>query len=151
MVLVVTLAVLLLVFFIMRRNSGAAVLAMIAGLAVYNMFGLDLAAQINSWFPDWNLWIIEKAVYFVLVLGFPLLLYTRTGRGGLHGILRLANTIIVAIFLTALLAEPLSEIFSFDDLSRDIATWISSVQGLVVVVGLIGAYLDILFCSSEFS
>ena len=151
MVLVVTLAILLLVFFLLRKNSGAAVLAMIAGLATYNMFGLDLAAQIHGWIPDWNQWVIEKVIYFVLVLGFPLLLYTRTGRGGLHGILRLVHTIVVAIFLTALLAEPLSEIFAFDDLSSDIAAWISGVQGIVVIVGLIGAYLDILFCRSELS
>ena len=151
MVLAVTLAIFLLMFFLLRKNSGAAVLAMIAGLAVYEMFGLDLAAQIFVWFPDWNQWIIEKVIYFVLILGFPLLLYARTGRGGLHGLLRLVHTIVVAIFLTALLAQPLSEIFAFDDLARDIAAWIDSVLGIVIVVGLIGAYLDILFCRSEMS
>ncbi|MCL1840009.1 hypothetical protein FWF89_03410 [Candidatus Saccharibacteria bacterium] len=151
MVIIVTLALLLLIFFLLRRNSGAALLAMIAGLAVYEMFGLDLAAQIHSWMPDWNQWVIEKVVYFVLILGFPMLLYTRTGRGGLHGILRLVHTIAVSIFLTMLLAGPLSEIFDFDDLSRDIANWIDSVRGIVIVIGLIGAYLDILFCRSEVS
>ena len=149
MVLAVTLALFLLVFFLLRRNSGAAVLAMIAGLAVYEMFGLDLAAQIHGWLPDWNQWIIEKVIYFVLILVFPMLLYARTGRGGLKGILRLVHTAAVAIFLTMLLAGPLSEIFNFDELAVDISAQIDSIKGIVIIVGLVGAYLDILFCRSD--
>jgi hypothetical protein len=144
MVIIVTLALLLLAFFFLRKSSSAALLAMIAGLAVFEMFGLDLANQIQIWFPEWDLWIIEKVIYFALILVFPMILYARSGRGGLHGILRLAHTAVIALFLTALLAQPLSEIFAFDDLSRDVATWIGSIQGIVVIVGLIGAYLDIL-------
>jgi len=149
MVLIITLAALLLIFFFLRKNSGAALLAMIAGLATYQLFGLDLAAQINSWFPDWSQWLIEKIIYLALILIFPLLLYSRSARGGLHGILRLAHTVVFALFLTALLAEPLSEIFDFDDLARDLAAWIASVQGIVVIAGLVGAYLDILLGRSE--
>lgn len=150
MVIVVTLAILLLVFFLLRRNSGAALLAMIAGLAVYELFGLDLAAQVHSWMPDWNQWVLEKIIYFLLILVFPMFIYSRSGRGGfLHGILRLVHTVVLSLFLTALLTQPLSEIFDFDDLASDIATWIASFQGLIVIIGLIGAYLDILFFRSE--
>lgn len=149
MIIVVTLALLLLVFFILRKNSGAAILAMIAGLATYEMFGVGFAEQIHSWIPSWDQWVIEKVLYFTFVLVFPMLLYGRSGRGGLHGILRLVQTIVFALFLTALLAQPLSEIFDFDDLSRDIASWINSIQGIVVAAGLAGAYIDILFLRSE--
>ena len=150
MVIIVTLALLLLVFFLLRRNSGAALLAMIAGLAVYELFGVGVAGQFVAWFPDWNQWVLEKIIYFILVLVFPMLLYARSGSGGfLRGILRLVHTVVFALFLTALLAQPLSEIFDFDDLARDIAGWIESIMGWVVVIGLVGAYLDILFFRSE--
>jgi len=145
MVIIVTLALLLFIFFLLRRNSGAAILAMVAGLATYQLFGLDLAAQIHSWLPNWQQWLIEQIIYFILVLIFPLILYGRSGKGSLHGLLRLAHTIVFALFLTALLAQPLAEIFDFDDLARDIATWIASIQGIIIVAGLAGAYLDILF------
>jgi hypothetical protein len=148
MVIIVTLALLLLIFFLLRKNSGPAILAIIAGLATYEMFGLGFAAQIHSW-TDWDQWVIEKVLYFSFVLFLPLLLYARSSRGGLHGILRLAQTIVFALFLTALLAQPLAEIFDFDDIATDIANWIASVQGFVIVAGLIGAYLDILFYRAE--
>jgi hypothetical protein len=151
MAIIVTLALLLLVFFLLRRNAGAAMLAMIAGLATYQLFGVDLAAQIHSWLPNWDQWLIEKIIYFILILFFPLLLYGRSGKGGLRGILRLVHTIVLALFLTSLLAPPLSEIFNFDDLSRDITTWITGAQGCIIIIGLIGAYLDILFSRSETS
>jgi len=148
MAIIVTLALLLLVFFILRKNSGAALLAMIAGLAAYEIFGIGFAAQLHEWIPSWDQWAIEKIIYFVLILIFPILLYSRSGKGGLSGALRLVQAVAFALILTAFLAAPLSEIFSFDSLSRDIASIIIANQGFIVIAGLIGAYLDILFCRS---
>ncbi len=144
MVIIVALAALLLIFFLLRRSSGAALLGIIAGLAVYEMFGLALASQIHTWLPETNLWLTEKIIYLCLILVFPLILYIRTGRSGLYGILRLAHCAVLALILTSLLAAPLSEFFTFDDLSRDIAAQIQNFKGVILIVGLTGAYLDIL-------
>jgi len=149
MAIIVTLALFLLIFFILRKNSGAAILAVIAGLATYKMFGADLAATIHGWTLSMEQWAIDTIIYFALILIFPMLLYFRSGRGGLFGILRLAQTIVFALFLTALLAHPLAEIFNFDELSRTIASAIVSFQGPIVAAGLAGAYIDILFFRSE--
>ncbi len=144
MVIIITLAALLLVFFLLRRSSGAALLAMIAGVAVYEMFGIQLAAQIQTWIPDSDIWLIQKIIYLALILIFPLILYARSGRGGLFGLLRLVHTAVLSLLLTALLADTLSQFFTFDDLSRTIATWIESTKGIFMIIGLLGAYLDIL-------
>ena len=149
MAIIVALALFLLIFFVVRKHFGAALLATIAGLSVYQLFGTGLAAQIHTWAPSWDLFIIEKVIYFALVLVFPLLLYVRSSRGGLFGILRLAEAIIFAVILTSLIAAPLSEILPFDDLSRELATFISSIQGYAVAAGVIGAYLDILLSRSR--
>lgn len=149
MVIIVTLALFLLLFFSLRRNSGSALLAAIAGVAIYEMFGVGFAGQLCSWFPSWDLWWVEKIVYLILVLGFPLLLYFRSSRGGLHGILRLAQAVIFALILTALISGPLAAFFGFDNLSLDIANFIKSIQGYIVAGGAVLAYLDILFCRSS--
>lgn len=149
MIIVVVLALFLLIFFCLRKNSGAAILAAIAGVALYGLFGEGFAAQIHGWMPGWEQWVIEKAIYLVFVLGFPMLIYFRSTRGGLHGILRLVEAALFALILTALISDPLAAFFEFDSLSSDISYWIKSIQGYVVVAGAIGAYLDILLCKSS--
>lgn len=144
MIIIVTLALLLLIFFCIRKHPGAALLAMIAGLATYEIFGINFAAQIHGLVPSWDLAVIERIIYLAFILAFPLLLYFRSDRGGFRGLFRLFESAVFAIILTALIAEPLSEIFAFDSLSRDIANWVITVKGYVIVSGIIGAYLDIL-------
>ncbi|MDR3297962.1 MAG: hypothetical protein LBT19_01110 [Candidatus Nomurabacteria bacterium] len=150
MILAVCLALLALVFFVVRKNVGPALLAVIAGVAVYQMFGVALAGQINTWITGWDLWWIEKILYFLLVLVFPLLLYLRSPRGGRGGILRVVEAGVFAVLLTALLARPLSEIVGFDSLAVDISNWIAGVEGYVVMAGIAFAYLDILFYKREY-
>lgn len=150
MILAVCLALLALVFFAVRKVAGPALLAVIAGVAVYQMFGVDLANQIVTWIPAWDIWWVEKIVYLVLVLVFPLLLYLRSPRGGRGGILRIAEAGVFAILLTALISGPLSAIFGFDTMAMDISNWIAGIQGYIVMAGIIFAYIDILFYRAEY-
>lgn len=145
MVIIVALAFFLLLFFIMKRQVGPAMLAMIAGLSVYALFGADLASFIHGLIDNANLNLIKNLIYVVLVIVFPLLLYIRSNRGGLHGIFRLAESVAFALLLTSLIAGILSEFLPFDTLSRDISSFIESIKGYVVAAGVLLAYLDILF------
>ena len=63
----------------------------------------------------------------------------------MFGILRIAEALVMAALITALLAPAISEWFAFDDLSRNILAWINSVRGIIMMLGVGLAYLDILF------
>lgn len=150
MILAVCLALLGLVFFAVRKVAGPALLAVIAGVAVYQMFGVEFSAQIVTWIPSFDLWWVEKIVYLVLVLVFPLLLYLRSPRGGRGGILRIAEAGVFAILLTALISGQLAAIFGFDTMAMDISGWIAGIKGYIVMAGIIFAYVDILFYRAEY-
>ena len=142
MVLAVVLAALLLCFLLVRHHVGVPFLAMIAGLAVYEHFGAGFAGTINQWMPAVETWMADVGLYVLFVAVVPLLLYFRSGRSGLFGAMRAAESIIFAVMLTALLSGPLVTLFSFDTLSASISSWIEGVRGIILVVGIIFAYVD---------
>ncbi len=142
MVLAVVLAALLLCFLLVRHHVGVPFLAMIAGLAVYEHFGSTFAWFLNQWIPALSVEIAEVGIYVLLVAIAPLVLYLRAGKSGLFGAMRAVESIIFAVMLTALLAGPLVSLFSFDSLAATIAGQIESVRGIILVVGIIFAYVD---------
>lgn len=142
MVLAVVLAALLLCFLLVRHHVGVPFLAMIAGLAVYEHFGAGFASTINQWMPAVETWMADVGLYVLFVAVVPLLLYFRSGRSGLFGAMRAVESIIFAVMLTALLSGPLVTLFSFDTLSAGISSWIEGVRGIILVVGIIFAYVD---------
>ena len=142
MVLAVVLAALLLCFLLIRHHVGVPFLAMIAGLAVYEHFGASFAGAISQWIPAIPDWAADIGLYLLFVAIVPILLYFRAGRSGLFGAMRAIESIIFAVMLTALLAPPLVRLFSFDSLSADIAGYIDGIRGVVLIVGIIFAYVD---------
>ena len=142
MVLMVVLATLLLCFLLIRHHVGVPFLAMIAGLAVYEHFGAGFASTINLWIPAIPSETADIGLYILFVALVPLLLYFRAGKSGLFGTMRAIESVIFAIMLTALLARPLVVLFNFDTLSADISRWIDGIRGVILVVGIIFAYVD---------
>ncbi len=142
MVLAVVLAALLLCFLLVRHHVGVPFLAMIAGLAVYEHFGSDFAGTIHQWVPVVETWMAEVGLYVLFVALVPLLLYFRVGRSGLFGAMRVVESVIFAVMLTALMSGPLVTLFSFDTLSANVTNWIESVRGILLIVGIIFAYVD---------
>lgn len=144
MTIIIALVAFTLIFFVIRKHLGPAHLAMLAGLSVYEMFGVDctnwLSSQLNT-----STELMGHALYLVLVAVFPLILYLHSARGGLHGILRIAESVMMAILLTALISEPLAYFFPFDDLAHQISDFVISIEGPILVAGIVTAYLDILF------
>ena len=61
------------------------------------------------------------------------------------GLLRLIEAGIFALLMTSLLAEPLAYFFQFDGLSHQIADFVRSIEGYIVLAGVATAYIDILF------
>ena len=143
MILAVFLAALLLLFVAVRHNVGVPFLAMIAGVAVYDNWGAQFSNSIASWLPGSNLMWVQYGLYGLLVVGFPLILYLRAGKSGLFGVLRIAESVVFAAILTIFVAEPLANIFTFDNLAYDIAGFLNNIRGVAMIVGIIAAYVDV--------
>ena len=137
------MAALLLLFIAVRHNVGVPFLAMIAGVAVYEAWGASFANFISEWIPGVSVVWIQYALYGALVLVFPLILYLRAGKSGLFGILRIAESVVFAAVLTILVAEPLANIFSFDNLAYEISSFLFNIRGIAMIVGIIAAYVDV--------
>ena len=142
MILAVALAALLLLFILVRHNVGVPFLAMIAGYAVYQAWGLEAARALSDWLPGAQIHIVDYAIHFALVLGFPLLLYMRAGKSGLFGAVRIIESVVFAIVLVILIADPLSSFFAFDNLAYEIAAWLANIRGIAMIVGISFAYVD---------
>lgn len=143
MILLVFLAILLLIFVIVRHNVGVPFLAMIAGVAVYENWGASFANQITEWIPHMSVIWVQYALYTALVFVFPLILYLRAGKSGLFGALRIAESVVFAIILTVMMAEMLAGIFTFDNIAYDVASFLNNIRGIAMIVGIIAAYVDV--------
>ncbi|MBP5634014.1 hypothetical protein J6X13_03730 [Candidatus Saccharibacteria bacterium] len=143
MILAIVLAALLLLFILVRHNVGVPFLAMIAGYAVYQAWGLEAARVLADWIPGLQVQVMEYLIYGALVLGFPLLLYMRSGKSGLFGALRILESVVFAIVLVILISEPLSSIFAFDTLAYNISVWLDQIRGIAMIVGISFAYVDV--------
>lgn len=144
MVILITLAALFATFIFVRHRIGPSLLAMLAGISIYDMFGgtfIDVVCKIFESLPR-NM--AESGVYVALVAIFPLILYFRSHRGGLFGILRLAEAAIFAALLTSLLAPTLAMFFQFDTLAYEINNFISLVKTPIALIGVVAAYIDII-------
>jgi hypothetical protein len=144
MIVICALIIFFAIFFLVRKHAGPAHLAMIAGLSVFTLFHTQFADLLHRLIPTAPIETLEQALYLLLIVFFPLLLYFRSARGGLSGLLRLVEAAIFAILLTALISDPLSRFFEFDVIARQIADFIASIEGYIVLAGIVSAYLDIL-------
>jgi hypothetical protein len=144
MIVICAFVIFFALFFLVRKHAGPAHLAMIAGLSVNTLFGPQLLDLVAHFFPEAHLATVAQAVYLTLILFFPLLLYLRSARGGLSGLLRLIESAIFAALLTALISDSLAQFFEFDVIARQIADFIKSIEGYIVLAGIVSAYLDIL-------
>ena len=144
MVIIATLVALFLIFFFVRHHTGPAHLAMIAGLSVYEMFGTQFADWIHKLLTGVPLDLIQTGVYIALILLFPVLLYLRSSRGGMFGILRVVEAALFSALLTSLLSATIAKYVTFDSLATQISNFITSIEGTIVLVGIGAAYFDIL-------
>ena len=151
MILAVVLAALLLLFLLVRHHVGVPFLAMVAGVAVYEAFGLQFASAIHQWIPAIDEWWAQLGLYVFFVFVMPIVLYIRAGKSGLFGALRVIEAIVFALLLTVLVADPLASLFSFDNTARDVANWIEGIRGILMVIGVIFAYVDVMLFRSSHS
>ena len=144
MVLIALLIALFVLFFFIRHHIGPALLAMIAGLSVYEMFGVDFTKWIHQLLSAIPVEVVQSGVFVALILVFPFLLYLRSSHDSLFGILRIVEAAAIAMLLTVLLSSTIAKYLSFDTIAIQISNFISSIKGILVLVGVLFAYFDIL-------
>jgi hypothetical protein len=144
MIVIATLIIFFGLFWFVRKHTGPAHLAVIAGLSVYSLLGPQILDLVGHTFADAPIDIIRECLYLALIVFFPLVLYFRSERGGLRGLLRLVDAAIFATLITTLISGVLARFFTFDVWANQIADAISGVEGIIIAVGIVAAYLDIL-------
>ena len=133
----------------MRHHVGVPFLAMVAGVALYDAFGATFAQTINQWIPAADVWWTEKALFALFVAVMPLIIYFRVGRSGLFGIMRIIESTIFAFMLTVLISGVVSSYFPLDHYSVRILDWINGVKGVLMMAGVLMAYVDVFFYRSS--
>lgn len=143
MALAIILVLLIVCFLFFKRQVGIPFIAMIAGLSVYNAFGVSFAEFINRLVPVLELGLVENILYLVFVAIIPLILYFRVGHSYLLGVFRVIGSIIFAMMLTVLVSGIVSTYLSFDTLTGQIVGWINGLNNILMVIGVIFAYVEI--------
>lgn len=147
MIIAILLVALFALFFLVKKHTGPATLAMIAGFSVYQTFGgqfLDMAKKAaGDNLPESYL---QAGICILFVMVFPIILYFRSRHGGLFGILRIAEAVVLSAIMTMLVAPVLTnfDFLAFDSLSHQIVDFIKNYEGIIVLVGVVTAYFDIL-------
>ena len=145
MILAVVLATLLLCFLLIRHHVGVPFLAMIAGISIYEVFGGQFANGLSMISSRISVELAQNVLYIVFVAFFPLLLYFRSGKSGLFGVMRFIESTIFALLLVALIAPYVAAICPFDVLAQELLGFIERVRNWLMLAGIIFAYVDALF------
>ncbi|MBQ3325538.1 hypothetical protein IJG79_00065 [Candidatus Saccharibacteria bacterium] len=144
MVIIAILIALFVLFFFVRHHVGLALLAIIAGVSVYEMFGHDFVNWVHGFLSQVPVDIIGSVIYALLIFVLPILLFMRSSHGGLHGLFHIAEAAVVATLLTVLLMPIVTKYCGFDTVSSGLAKTVEPVRGIIVLVGVGLAYFDIL-------
>lgn len=147
MVIAGLLAILFALFFLVRKHTGPATLAMLAGVSVYQAFSGQFVEMVKHVFgggiPEAY---VQGGLCVALVVLFPILLYMRSYSGGLFGVLRILEAAVLAALMALLVAPVVTsmDFLAFDGLSRQIVDAIKNYEGIIMLVGVLTAYFDIL-------
>jgi hypothetical protein len=145
MVIAVVLIALFILFYLLKKHIGPTLLAIIAGSAIFEMFGKDISEMICKLINNAPYSIVASCVYVVLVFVLPLILYIRSGHGGLYGLLRVFEALSISALLALLCSSQIATAFPVDELSTNILTGIADAKNFILAGGVAIAYFDILF------
>ena len=117
MIILLLIVLLFILFSMLRRHIGIALLATIDGNTIYSTFGNDLTdlfAKFLNGVPENT---ISSTIYISLVFLFPLILYFKSNKDSLFGILRFLESLIYAVLLVSICAAKINLLIPFDDIS----------------------------------
>ncbi|MBQ9020001.1 hypothetical protein IJ096_01625 [Candidatus Saccharibacteria bacterium] len=147
MVIGALLVVLFALFFLIRKHTGPATLAAVAGMSVYQAFGgqfLDMIKRVaGEGVPEAY---VQGGLCIAFVIVFPIILYLRSYSGGLFGILRFLEAGVLAAGMTLMVAPVITgfDFMGFDGVSRQVVEAIKNYEWVIMLVAIVSAYFDIL-------
>lgn len=144
MIIIAALAVFFIIFYVLKKHVGPAHLAVIAGMCVYDSFGHNLVDGVAKVVHSAPRSLLEVIIFLTFVLILPFILYLRSGRGGLFGILRIIEAATFSALLVSICSWCISYLIPLDSLSTSILSGINTIKGIIVVAGIAFAYFDIL-------
>lgn len=144
MVLTILLIALFAIFFLLKRRIGVSLLAVIAGVSVYDMFGKEVSKFFSQAIQQAPKDLISTSIFLAFVLIFPLVIYFRSSKGGLFGIFRIVAAALFAAIITSICASHVITYFPADTISNQVIHFIEQFKGLILACGIAAAYVDIL-------
>lgn len=150
MIIIIALVLLAAAFYFLKKHVGPAHLATIAGISVYESFGRNIVDGIHHVAKSAPVGLLEVIVFLILVLGLPMLLYLRSSRGGIFGILRITEAVIFSSLLVSLCAWCIAYFIPLDGLGNNILSFIESYKGIIMIAGIAFAYFDILMYRDDY-
>ena len=148
MIILLLIVLLFILFSMLRRHIGIALLATIAGNTIYSTFGnviTELFTKFLNGVPENTL---SSTIYISLVFLFPLILYFKSNKDSLFGILRFLESLIYAVLLVSICAAKINLLVPFDDISIQLLNF-AIVRPSLLLFAIIVAYLDILLSKSN--
>ena len=149
MIILLLIVLLFILFSMLRRHIGIALLATIAGNTIYSTFGNDLTELFAKFLNSVPENTLSSAIYISLVFLFPLILYFKSNKDSLFGILRFLESLIYAVLLVSICAAKINLLVPFDDISIQLLNFVAIVRPSLLLFAIIVAYLDILLSKSN--
>lgn len=144
MIIIACFALLFSLFFFLKKPTGAAGLASIAGLFLYDSFKTIVADQLTKIITSVPRGLIEVALFASLIIIFPLFLHLFSRRGHLFKIARLIESLIFAAFLVLVGSWCITYFISVDPLSANILRTVSPFKHLIILAQAVLSYLNLL-------
>ena len=140
MIIIIALIVLFVIFFILKKHVGPAILASLAGVTVYNStYGFYPFLQNIIKIPSST---IANIMFLILVLVFPLVIYIFSSKNWSPMIIRIPTSIIAAVVIVSF-CTGLVDFYSMTDaIGKNIINFITSYCGFINIAGIALAYFD---------
>lgn len=148
MILIAVFAALFLLVFAFKKHTGTAILAAAAGGLANNILNSWITDRLSTILSGIPAELIGNIVCLVFVLVLPLVLLSRSSKGTSR-VMRWVESIAFATLIISLLAGPIKYIFMLDSLSTSILGYFVEYAGVLLIVGLVVGYADVLIYKSS--
>lgn len=149
MIILGILVALFVIFFVLKKHVGTAILASFAGAVVYeavNGFFVTLHKITNI-----PLDAIENVAFLILVLGLPLIVCFFSKRSWSPTPFRVITCVVFSILIVSLCTGFIRAIIPLDDLSKNILNFITEYRGVISTISIIVAYFNVLLPHKDYS
>lgn len=149
MIIIGILVALFIIFFLLKKHVGTAILASFAGAIVYNTINGFFITIHNSFHIPLD--IVESVTFFILVVALPFLVYFFSKRSWSPVAIRVLGSAVFAILLVSLCSGVISHIVSLDALSNNILGFVNGNRSIITTIGIVIAYFDVLLPHKDYS